>query len=321
MTGTVYQQLVRPEPLFGHIFGDLEGYLVTFTGVQARIKRPDSGAQANELTDPQQRYWSYPAKAEKAAEYLISQAQEERDAYFGVHLFRAPGNRRSANAAPSVQSLWFDEDEGTYPENGPEPTAVIYSSVGRRHLYWQLDHPVAIEWAVKMNRRLATWAGGDIGKAGTASVLRVPGTANFKRHPQVDLVAGEITGAGPWEPEILEQAIPEIPEPSSPAKTGPYSGPELELEELVERVEVIGEVADSTSRKLAIICPWIHEHSGGDRTGTYIGQRAGGALWFFCNHEHCAGRGWKDFKKKTLPGFRWKITRPGYTGNMELRHG
>ena len=315
----MYQQLVRPDTLFGHIFGDSDGFLVTFTGQQARLTRQD--ARENELTDTQQRSWPYPRKAEEAAEYLIDEAQLERDAYFGVHLFREAGNRLAANASPLVRCLWLDEDDGRFPEEGPEPTTVVYSSVSRRHLYWRLNRPVAIEWAVEMNRRLAVWSSGDSTKAGAASVLRAPGTANYKRLPQVDLVAGEITGAHDWDPEVLDQAVPIPAIPSQPAgtRTEPYDGPELELGEFLEGIEILGELIDGHGRKYAVVCPWIDEHTGGDRTGTRVGQRENGALWFHCDHAHCAGRGWKEFKKKILPGFRMKITRPGYTGNMEVR--
>ena len=161
-----------------------------------------------------------------------------------------------------------------------------------------------------MNRRIAVWAGGDVGKAGAATVLRVPGTANFKRHPHVDLITMEITGAGPWDPEVMEQAIPELPSPSpSSTSTGPYDGPELELAEFLDGVEVIGEVPDGLGMKLTIVCPWVHEHSGGDRTGTRVGHRAGGGLWFHCDHEHCQGRGWSEFRL-AVRGQVIRITRP-----------
>jgi hypothetical protein len=314
----LYQQIVvQPESLFGHIFGDLEGYIVSFTGRQARLDQPD--ARHNELTGIRQRYWRYPEKAKDVAEHLIDEAQLGRDVYFGVHLFQEEGNRLAANAAPTVFSLWLDEDEGHFPESGPEPTAIVYSSDSRRHLYWRLTQPVAIEWAVDMNRRLAAWAGGDTGKAGAASVLRVPGTANYKRHPRVDLVGGEFTGVGAWEPEVMDQAVPELPEPSVPSRTEPYDGPEVDLAEYLDHVEVLGEIPDGLGRKYQIVCPWVDEHSGGDRTGTRIGQREGGGLWFSCDHAHCAHRHWREFKKKILPGYRLKITRPGYTGNMEVR--
>lgn len=319
---TIIQSITRPEPLFGHVFGRDTGFLVTFTAQQARLRRPD--ARHNELVDNRQRSWAYPGEAEKAADYLIDEAQLERDCYVGVHLYREFGNRRAANAAATVRSLWLDEDAGHFPEEGPEPTAIVRSSAARRHLYWQLSHPVAVEWAVTMNRRLAAWAGGDMGKAGAASVLRAPGTANYKRAPRVDLVVGEFTGALPWEPEIIEEAVPELPQPkSSPIRAEPYDGPELDLASYLANVQVLGEVPDSVGTKYAIVCPWISLHSGGDRTGTRIGQRENGALWFHCDHEHCQGRTWRDFKKKVLPGsfVGMKITRPGYTGSMEVKHG
>ena len=270
-----------------------------------------------------QRSWSYPDQAQKAAGYLIDEAQLERDAYIGVHLFREPNTRLASNAAPTVRSLWLDEDEGTYPEIGPEPTAIVRSSANRRHLYWQLSQPVAVEWAVAMNRRLAVWAGGDTGKAGLASVLRAPGTANYKRHPQVDLVVGEFTSSGPWAPEVMEQAIPPFRE-QEPRRfagkarkaTEPYDGLEMELAPYLEKVEVLGEIPDGLGKKVAIVCPWVHEHTGGDRSGTRLGQRSNGALWFHCDHEHCQGRTWREFKRAVSWNRRFTIgeDKPDYTG-------
>jgi RepB DNA-primase from phage plasmid len=295
-------RLFQPEALFGHIFGEDTGFLVTFTAHQARFRRPD--ARHNELADTRQRSWSYPDEAERAAKYLIAQAQEGRDAYFGVHLFRASGSRLATNAAPTLRSLWLDEDEGAYPEIGPQPTAVVASSAKRRHLYWRLTRAVAVEWAVTMNRRLARWAGGDCGKAGLASVLRVPGTGNYKRHPQVDPVTMEITEARIWEPQVLEQAIPPLPSEAGAthkrSDKKPYDGPRLELLDFLEdaAVEVVAEVPDELGVKLTVICPWVGEHSGGDLTGTYAGQLANGALWFHCHHAHCFGRRWPEFRRR-----------------------
>jgi len=313
---TVYQQLVRPETLFGHIFAKDEGYLVTFTGQQARLIHQD--ARANELAAIRQRSWRYPAEADEAGEYLVEEAQLGRESYFGVHLFREPGNRRAANATPTVRSLWLDEDDGHYPEEGPVPTAIVWSSKSRRHLYWRLSRGVAVEWAVAMNRRIAAWASGDSGKAGAASVLRAPGTANYKRRPHVDLVGGEFSGASleAWEPEVMEQAVPSeaVSEPPTPSRTEPYDGPEVELEPYLFGVEVLGEVADGLGTKYQIICPWLAQHSGSDRSGTYVGQRADGGLWFACNHQHCQGRTWHDFKRVVRQRRVSSTNRPGYTG-------
>ncbi len=321
----MYQQIVRPEILFWHAFADDRGYLITFTGQQARLTR--EGVRDNELADISQRSWRYPDEAERVGEYLVEEAQLEREAYFGVHLFREGGNRRAANAHPTVRSLWLDEDDGHYPEEGPEPTAIVRSSRERRHLYWHLSHPVAIEGAVAINRRIAAWAGGDVGKAGAASVLRAPGTANYKRHPRVDLVVGEFGDVEAWDPEVLDQAVPEIkatPQPLRGCSTEPYDGPEVELEPYLFGVKVLGEVSDGLGVKYRIVCPWVHEHSGGDRSGTRVGQRGNGALWFHCDHAHCQGRAWRDFTTVVRRRRFTSVDLPGYTGpnlNVEVRYG
>ncbi len=305
-----------PEALFSHVFGEEEqGWLVAFTGQQERFSRPT--ARPNELADTRQRSFCYPADAGRAAAYLLAESGHRRDAYFGVHLFRERGNRRAANASGTVRCLWLDEDEGHYPAASPEPTAIVHSSATRRHLYWRLSQQVAIEWAVAMNRRIAAWSDGDTGKAGAASVLRVPATLNYKRHPQVDPVRLEVTGAADWEPGIMDQAVPEdSPESPRPQRAEPYDGPELELEQFVGGVEVIGSVPDGGGTKLAIVCPWANEHTSGDRTGTYVGQYLNGALWFHCHHEHCQGRSWRDFKREVWAMQRGTFTtaRTGYTG-------
>ena len=112
--GDIIQTIVRPETLFDHLFGKDTGFLVSFTGQQAALTCVD--ARPNELAQIRQRSWSYPDEAQKAANYLIDEAQLERDCYIGVHLFRERGNRRAANAAPTLRSLWLDEDAGHFPE-------------------------------------------------------------------------------------------------------------------------------------------------------------------------------------------------------------
>lgn len=169
-----------------HLFGDLEGYLVTFTGKQSQ--RPD--ARANELDDTRQRSWRWPAEKEEAAEYLGAESVKGRDAYFGVHLFKRPGTRRKEDAA-QVLALWVDGDGAQVPEEWPQPTAVIESSPGRQHFYWRITRPIEPERAAQLNKRLCYGMGGDKGKWGLGTVLRAPGTFNYKReHPT--LVAGGV---------------------------------------------------------------------------------------------------------------------------------
>jgi hypothetical protein len=298
----------HPEPsasarwLFGHVFGDAQGHMVTFTGRQARLERDD--ARQNELTQTRQRSFLYPAATEEAISYLIEESQQGRDAFYSVHLFREAGNRRASNAVGAMSCLWLDEDDGRLPDEGLKPTAIVCSSEGRRHLYWKLSRSLSAEWVVTMNRRIAAWADGDIGKAGLASVLRPPGTRNFKRYPRVDRVVGELTGVPPWDPEVVDEAIPLLPRSEDkPRFSTPYSGPTIELLDYLDcaDVEVLSQVPDAGGVKFSIVCPWVHEHSGGDRTGTYVGQYPSGAPWFYCNHEHCQGRRWRDFRRQARP--------------------
>jgi hypothetical protein len=77
----------------------------------------------------------------------------------------------------------------------------------------------------------------------------------------------------------------------------PYDGPPVELDRYLGAVRVLGEVPDSAGVKLAIICPWVEEHTNQDRSGTYVGRRSGGGCWFTCWHSHCSSRGWPEFRR------------------------
>lgn len=176
----------RIAELWAHLFGDLDGYLVTFTGRQSAAE----GARPNKLDEPTQRSWCWPEQKDEAAAHLLEESEAGRDAYFGVHLFRRPGNRKAENAA-EVLALWVDGDGALVPEMWPQPTAVVESSPGRHHYYWRLTRPVAPEEAARLNKRLCYGMGGDKGKWGLGTVLRAPGTLNYKRQ-RPTLVAGGV---------------------------------------------------------------------------------------------------------------------------------
>jgi hypothetical protein len=171
--------------LWDHLFENLEGYLVTFTGKQS--------GQSNDLADTRQRSWRWPAEREEAAAYLEAESARGRDAYFGVHLFGRPGTRKGAHAAEGILALWVDGDGAQVPDSWPQPTAVVESSPGRDHFYWRLTRPIAPEDAARLNRRLCYGMGGDRGKWGLGTVLRAPGTLNYKRK-RPTLVAGGVGG-------------------------------------------------------------------------------------------------------------------------------
>jgi hypothetical protein len=176
----------RITELWVHLFEGLEEYLVTFTGQQSAR----SDARPNELDAPQQCSWRWPTQAEDAADYLLEQSQAGRDAYFGVHLFRRPSNRKAENAA-EILALWVDGDGAQVPKDWPQPTAIVASSPGRHHYYWRLTRAIDPEEATQLNKRLCYGMGGDRGKWGLGTVLRAPGTLNYKRE-RPTLVAGGV---------------------------------------------------------------------------------------------------------------------------------
>jgi hypothetical protein len=168
--------------LWDHLFEDLEGWLVTFTGKQS--------GRPNELDGTKQRSWRWPAERADAAAHLEEESAKGRDAYFGVHLFTRSGTRKAENAA-EVLALWVDGDGARVPDNWPQPTAVVESSPGRHHFYWKLTQPIRPEQAAQLNRRLCYGMGGDKGKWGLGTILRAPGTFNYKR-ARPTLVAGAV---------------------------------------------------------------------------------------------------------------------------------
>lgn len=276
----------------------MEGYLVTFTG------RQQGSLKANELTSIQQDYYSYPSRREEAAGRLLSASVAGRDCYFGVHLYKEPGNRRRDNATDSIRCLWLDEDDGEFPEGGPQPGAIIRSSANRRHLYWPLTRAVEPAKAVELNRRIAAAADGDAGKAALTTVLRAPGTFNYKRGSSGEAVTLELTSGPPWDPEMLEEWLPALPELERPAVDygASYAG-EYDLLGFLSSasVGIQREVSSPYGAMYEIECPWECEHTTGGNRDTVVGVLAGGGAWFKCMHAHCEGRGWREFREVVAP--------------------
>ena len=45
-----------------------------------------------------------------------------------------------------------------------------------------------------------------------------------------------------------------------------------------------------------VACPWAYEHTTGP-SGTAVMIHASGAFDFTCQHAHCAGRRWREFRE------------------------
>ncbi len=115
--------------------------------------------------------------------------------------------------------------------------------------------------------------------------------------------------------EELEEIIrEEFPEPQEPPRR-PYAdspGERVDLLELLAAagVQVLRELPDGTAERVwTIVCPWWREHTRGDRSGTRVGQYADGALFFHCEHAHCAHRRWPEFRNEVGPDVSVKMRR------------
>ncbi len=99
------------------------------------------------------------------------------------------------------------------------------------------------------------------------------------------------------------EAPPDRPKPERKPYTG--SGEYvLALDEFLDEfgITVLRSINDASSeRAYGIVCPWAHEHTGGDTSGTRVGQYPSGALWFHCDHAHCDGRRWEQFREELDP--------------------
>jgi hypothetical protein len=101
---------------------------------------------------------------------------------------------------------------------------------------------------------------------------------------------------------IIDEEFPKVSRDRSE-----YNGPRrvLDLTQYLERagVEIFAERSDcSAERVYSVRCPWVHEHTDGDESGTRVGQYADGTLFFRCEHAHCREvREWRQFRAELDP--------------------
>jgi len=55
----------------------------------------------------------------------------------------------------------------------------------------------------------------------------------------------------------------------------------------------------SEAGKYHIVCPWVHEHTNGDQSGTALWTKIDGSVGFQCHHGHCEGKTAIDFLRET----------------------
>jgi hypothetical protein len=167
------------------------------------------------------------------------------------------------------------------------------------------------EWGVRLVERLKSYA--EISPSGTGVKIWVRAPTITRAHVKPGLeiyprgryftVTGKTLGRkrkiSDRDDELSRIISEEFPRVDRDRR--PYDGPQkvLDLENYLERagIEIFTELSDGAAeRKYAVRCPWVDEHTDHDESGTYAGQYANGATFYYCYHSHCAGRLWQEFK-------------------------
>jgi hypothetical protein len=126
----------------------------------------------------------------------------------------------------------------------------------------------------------------------------VTGSAPSRSRPTVEERQAEL------EALIREEFPKARREPPRPCAGPGLADEKTDLSEFLAAggVRILREIADGSAEQVySLVCPWSHEHTGGDASGTRAGQYADGALYFRCEHAHCASRGWAEFREMVRP--------------------
>jgi hypothetical protein len=215
------------------------------------------------------------ATAEAVAHRAWDFSAERRDAYMALASFRK-GERRKQCYAVEARSLWLDLDCGkkdspSYPslkearealdrfvdDLGLPLPLVVVSGMGY-HVYWPMTQGIAPgRWKTLAGRlkaaALAERLIADHSRTcDMASVLRVPGTLNFKYSPPLP-VEIESWGDDPVGPEELEEALAEF----SPAPSGRKPGRKPRHAEIPHAA--FGDRRDRDPRRVYANCAQVQE--------------------------------------------------------------
>lgn len=197
-------------PLWEHIYGEGSGFLGLFSATRDPQNRP---------VDWQEAYFAWPREAANAAAWVSAETARCREVFHCAHLLTC--HRRKKEHAAALTALYVDLDTPgvELPASLPSPTAVVESSPGKRHLYWQLSRAVPPELGEQLNKRLAYAIAADTSGWDLTQLLRPLGVPNHKYAdtPVVRLLHLE---AKEYDPNYLEQVLPQLPASGKAAADG-----------------------------------------------------------------------------------------------------
>jgi len=238
----------------------------------------------------------------KAADFI---SRKGWDTYFAISEFS--GQKRLAKDATTIRSLWIDLDCGEgkpyiSPQEGlcalkkftdkynVPPSIVVYSGYGL-HVYWRLDEGLEYtNWLplAKCFKKALSASGVQADPARTAdaaSILRIPGTMNWK-NPDSPQEVRLVKKDGPtYTAEQLQQKFPDVattssapaPEPGSVWDV-PDNYPDSDAEKIASRCAQMAYIRDTkglvpepewrAGLSILVRCvdgdKYIHEWSKGD---------------------------------------------------------
>ena len=251
-----------------------------------KLNKPPKQPTGNAASSTDERTWSpfdhALCAARKRKRYGLGLAGLERTPYTGIDI---DGCIKDGEVDPKAQEIVDHFD--SYTEITPSLTGLRIWVEAEKAPTWSKNKGENIE--VYCRGRFFTVTGRHL--EGTPRPIE-------RRQAELDAFMRD------YAPPKREQRVRE-------PHRGPTGDYVLDLESFLEEfgVTVKGPVRDNTSQSAyRIVCPWVHEHTGGDDSGTRVGQYESGALWFQCDHAHCDGRRWEEFREELDPEAYRRVT-------------
>jgi RepB DNA-primase from phage plasmid len=238
--------------------------------------------------------------------------------YVCVSTFRreVDGEWRRRKASFAAMHVVMIDDIGTkVPETriALEPSVLVETSPGNCQAWYFLDPPEADASRADLVLKRMIAAGlsvdaKDPGMRGVTRYGRLPVGCNGKAAYVKALGAPFVQRVESWNPtryvsldDIAEAYNLDLsPEPPRRYVVRPSTE---SSDSLVPRIAdyglYLGPLA-SVDGAHQIVCPWLHEHTGGDSTGTVYFEPAEPNGWrggFKCHHGHCMDRGIKELER------------------------
>jgi hypothetical protein len=208
----------------------------------------------------------------------------------------------------------------------PRPAWILETSPGSEQWGYILDQPCSDRAKVEnlLDGLVANGLapdGRDPGMKGVTRYVRLPEGANNKASKLVDGKPFACRMAL-WEPfnrvSIEDLAAPFQVDLHAPRREARLDGAaDIEDHPLLKIPTIIRVKEIRSDGRFDITCPWVHEHTTMDDSGSAIFTNADGTIGFKCHHGACEGRTGKDLLQYIdgeQPGFSdqlksWQITR------------